>query len=100
MKPIDENTPKDRELVLWFPLRGGMLAYGCWNEQKYYKKPRPYWTSYALERLYGVLAIRENQPTHWDEKPTSPDQVMIAAPVVQCSLPDIKPVDSKVRRSM
>jgi hypothetical protein len=68
-QPVDEHTPKDRDLLLAFPHRG--VVRGRWEEDKYAKTPRPYWTN-DRERIYGIRATRDDQPTHWMDLPEMP----------------------------
>lgn len=71
-QPI-EMAPKDGTKVLvWFSeLYGGMVDVALWSEDKFAKKPRPYWSGIA-ERIYGVRAFREGAPTHWMPLPAAP----------------------------
>lgn len=80
MKPIDENTPKDGTLLLWSPFLGGTLGGGRWDDDRYAKNPRPYWSMHCIQTVWGKTRMRDYQPTHWDYMPTSPDQVTIEAP--------------------
>lgn len=96
MKPIDENTPKDRELLLWSPFRGGMLGEGRWDDDRYAARgPRPFWDIRVLRMMWGKSAMRANQPTHWCEKPTSPDQVTVIR-----DEPNAYGIPTKLRPSM
>jgi len=68
-QPVDENTPRDRDLLLACPARG--VLRGRWEDDKYATKPRPYWTN-DRERIYGIRATRDDQPTHWMDLPPNP----------------------------
>ena len=68
-QPI-ETAPKDREILLACPKRG--VVRGKWDDNRYAKHPRPYW-SHDRERIWGTLACRRDQPTHWMELPDMPN---------------------------
>jgi hypothetical protein len=68
MNTID-LAPKDARILLWCPVRG--FVCGNWSEDKYAKKPRPYWTN-DLEYLFGKTNTRTDQPTHWLPLPHKP----------------------------
>lgn len=69
-QPI-ETAPKDREIWLWFPtmLRGHMTV-GRWEDDRYAKKPKPYWAGSVRGR---VNEYRDNPPTLWQPLPTQPN---------------------------
>jgi hypothetical protein len=69
-QPI-ETAPKDGKILAWCPQRG-VCAPAYWNEDKYAKNPRPYWTHWG-ERMCGTLATRKDQPTHWMPLPEPPE---------------------------
>ena len=60
--PIDENTPKDREILLFYPA----------NDTYTQRKALGYWDGNYFETnidsLYGEM------PTHYQELPGDPDQ--------------------------
>lgn len=66
-----ETAPKDRDILLACPVRG--VVRGHWNEDLYAKRPRPYW-SHDREILWGRIACRNDQPTHWMELPDMPNK--------------------------
>ena len=68
-QPI-ETAPKDKDVLLYCPMRG--VVRGCWNDCKHATNPRPYWT-HDRELLYGVLNTRNDQPTHWMPLPERPN---------------------------
>jgi hypothetical protein len=76
--PVDDGwrdiatAPKDQQLIGWWPLFGGTDGYLEWNDDKYAKRPRPYWSAGRDERVWGALAVRANQPTHWRHRFTPP----------------------------
>lgn len=64
-----ETAPKDvTEVLLCCPERG--VVRGRWNDCRYDKNPRPYWT-HDRERLWGTIACRKDQPTHWMPLPAA-----------------------------
>lgn len=70
-----ETAPKDGQKILVFrPKRNGDgsvdLAY--WDDQKYHKKPFPFWNS-CLH--HGILWCRDYPPTHWRPLPIPPKEV-------------------------
>lgn len=67
-QPI-ETAPKDRDILLYTNCRG--VVRGRWNDCKYATKPRPYWT-HDRERIWGTVACRADQPTHWMPLPEPP----------------------------
>lgn len=63
-QPI-ETAPKDRRILLLCPQRG--MVMGHFNENlsdRANYKPKPYWTNDKVN-LFGVIATRADQPTHW-----------------------------------
>jgi hypothetical protein len=73
--PIDENTPRDKRIMLFIPAGKNSLGrwvFGRWNEDPFNKKPRPYWEweSYNC----NVTAMRASQPTHWRPTPLAPGE--------------------------
>ena len=65
-QPI-ETAPKDgTEILGW---TGSMFLIVEWNEQKWHKKPAPYWDSGRP----SITWMREyGQPTHWMPLPDPP----------------------------
>lgn len=71
--PID-TAPKDgTHILLYRPSVGEWtkVSIGDWEDDKYAKKPRPYWSS-CYERILGILWCRSNAPTHWMPLPIPP----------------------------
>ena len=65
-----ETAPKgDARIILCFPT--GRVECGKWEADQYAKTPRPFWTG-DLERVFGTLWYRANQPTHWMPLPKPP----------------------------
>jgi len=72
-EPI-ETAPKDGTRILTYRPEGhdwSKVGIGDWDDDKYAKKPRPYWSD-QNERILGVLWCRKNQPTHWMPLPNPP----------------------------
>jgi hypothetical protein len=67
-KPI-ATAPKDRAILLYTNERG--VVRGRWEYDKYAKNQRPYWSN-DLERIFGKLSCRADQPTHWMPLPEAP----------------------------
>ena len=68
-------APKDTRILLGFsrPVFNGISAiFGQWNDDRYTKKPKPYW-SHDLENISGSVRTRANQPTHWMPNPPAPN---------------------------
>jgi hypothetical protein len=63
------TAPKSGDVLLYCERRG--LVRGRWNDCRFAKNPRPYWTN-DREHLWGVLATRDDQPTHWMPFPVAP----------------------------
>ena len=70
MEPQLVNSAPKEIYILLFVKEFGWVR-GHWHEDKYSKKPRPYWKT-DLERIFGILHSRENQPTHWLPMPAAP----------------------------
>jgi len=68
-QPI-ETAPKDKRIILFCSIIGKSV-FGYYNTDRHAKTPRPYW-SHDLERMYGVLHVRRDQPTHWGYPPDDP----------------------------
>lgn len=60
-QPI-ETAPRDRRLELWTPGQDGGSRLGRWDDDRYVKKPRPYW---RFDGSMRSTQDRESQPTHW-----------------------------------
>ena len=71
-QPID-TAPHDQEKVLlWInDPRAPVVTLGQWDDDRYAKKPRPYWRT-DDERICGTLYRRANQPTYWQPLPAPP----------------------------
>lgn len=68
-QPI-ETAPKDGRLVqVWPPTYTGTLSCARWNEDKYARKPRPYWDRVDA---FSTTTSRDRQPTHWMPIPAAP----------------------------
>ncbi len=66
------ECPKDSRVLLNFPAPVG-VGVGRWSDDRYAKKPRPYWTA-ETERIWGTLTIRANQPTRYMPLPLPPEE--------------------------
>jgi hypothetical protein len=69
-QPI-ESAPKGEDKILLYCPRLGVCGPGRWSEDKYAKRPRPFWTHWG-ERIWGVSLVRVDQPTHWMPMPEPP----------------------------
>lgn len=71
-QPI-ETAPKDGTKVLVYTgTRNGMTASpAMWDEDKYAKRIRPFWS--RLDAI-GRSDSRGNQPTHWMPMPLPPGE--------------------------
>lgn len=59
-----DTAPKDgTEIIVFIPAHG-VVSPCRWNEDKYAKKPRPYWAHWG-KYAFGINDLRANQPTHW-----------------------------------
>ncbi len=67
------TSPKDRRVLLYLPSGVGWVVCGEWNADEYSSKPRPHWTN-DQAYLYGAIATRRRQPTHWMDLPDAPPQ--------------------------
>lgn len=65
-----ESAPRDEKIMVYSE-RWGIVAPAYWSEDKYARKPSPYWTHYG-EHLWGKRDARANQPTHWMPLPQPP----------------------------
>jgi hypothetical protein len=64
-KPI-ETAPKDREIMI---VRNGKIRIGKWDDDRYNKKPRPYWRDHQGR---NISTMRYLPPTHWMPLPEPP----------------------------
>ena len=73
-QPI-ETAPKDERIILFRPdsYDWAQIIIGKFDDDKYAKKPRPYW-SHERQKVTGIQEAREHQPTHWKPLPVKPDQ--------------------------
>lgn len=68
-----ESAPKDgTHLLLHFDGIGPIR--GRWDNDRFAKRPRPYWTCDA-ERWMGKIDIRSKQPNLWMPLPPPPNEV-------------------------
>ena len=67
-KPI-ETAPSDGQRIQL--VRGGRYDIGRFDDERYIRKPKPYWASY-LNHYLGVRWARDNYPTHWMPIPDLP----------------------------
>lgn len=65
-RPI-ESAPKDQKILVW--ARGYHWVAG-WDDDRYAKKPRPFWD---YSNLWGKTGCRETPPTHWMPLPDPPE---------------------------
>jgi hypothetical protein len=71
-QPI-ESAPKDQIILLYRPghrVSWQSVAPGKYNDDKYAKRPRPFWASWML--CSGKLDDRFYPPTHWMPMPNPP----------------------------
>jgi len=69
-----ETAPKDRRILLGYKelIFNGMYSVcGCWDDDRYANKPKPYWT-HDMARLKGARETRAQQPIAWMELPGRP----------------------------
>jgi hypothetical protein len=63
-----ETAPKDgTRILLFFPKINRCnqrQEFGQWEEQKYHKNPKPYWSG-DWEPIFGIRHYMSNPPTHW-----------------------------------
>lgn len=68
-----EGAPKDGSwVVVWPPTWTDLSSCARWNEDKYAKNPRPYWS--RVDDGGRVMISRGNPPTHWMPLPEAPTQ--------------------------
>ena len=65
------TAPRDGTPIMVYCPRAGVVAPAKWDDNRFAKKPRPYWTHWG-ERIWGTLWIRDDQPTHWRPLPPPP----------------------------
>lgn len=73
-QPIS-TAPKDGTMILLYrpnAYEWGKVTPGKWNEQKYSKKPNPYWEIWL--KIGGISEAREWIPTHWMQLPPPPKE--------------------------
>jgi hypothetical protein len=82
-QPI-ETAPKDRHIIVWPPTYTGGCSCAKWDDDRYAKRPRPYWR--RIDASF-VSDSRGNPPTHWDDVPEGPEGVTCAAtlPCAPCA---------------
>jgi hypothetical protein len=69
-QPI-ETAPKDGTCVIVYPPTfDGLVSCAKWDEDRYAKRPRPYWR--RMDAFGQVTRSRDNQPTHWMPLPDPP----------------------------
>lgn len=70
-QPI-ETAPKDRPVLvhpgLW---AGRTCSIATWNDDKYAKKPRPFWG--RDDDMGRITYSRNAPPTHWMPLPPAPE---------------------------
>ena len=69
-RPIDTAPKTGEPIVLWPPSRKGVITCGAWDDDRYSKRPRPFWNRLDQWRM-GFA--RENPPTHWAPIPAGPE---------------------------
>lgn len=65
-QPI-ETAPKDRRIALGYTsdiFTDVRTVFGHWDEDKYARVPRPYWT-HDMVRIRGTKSVRLQQPAYW-----------------------------------
>lgn len=70
-----ESAPKDeRILVVHNMTTGYRVTVGVWVDDRYNKKPRPYWGGEVAD-VWGVVVARKNPPLYWMPLPSPPAKV-------------------------
>ncbi|TCR64655.1 hypothetical protein [Bosea sp. BK604] len=64
-----ETAPKDGKRIILF--RKGHVVCGRWNDDRYARNPRPYW-SHDQERTFGTRDARDAAPSRWMPLPAPP----------------------------
>jgi hypothetical protein len=67
-QPIS-TAPKDVQILLY---RDKQVSIGRWNDDKYNRKPRPFWDD-NLSTVFGITYARSIPPTHWMPSPEPPE---------------------------
>jgi len=70
-----ETAPKDKRILLGYELiifNGINSVCGCWDDDRYAKKPKPFWT-HDMYRLKGARETRAQQPIAWMPLPEAPN---------------------------
>lgn len=68
-QPI-ETAPKNVAILVYPSTWGDMIASPAkWDDDKYNRKPKPYWSRRDSRR---VSESRDNPPTHWMPLPEPP----------------------------
>lgn len=60
-----ETAPKGQRVELWIPpnsYRAGFSTHGEWSDDRYNKKPRPFW---KYDAAVNLSHARSAQPTRW-----------------------------------
>lgn len=69
-QPIETAPRDDRRILGYFPHHGNIERI-WWNDDRYAKKPRPFWNnSHDWSRTSDA---RRKQPTHWMPFPEPPE---------------------------
>ena len=72
--PIN-TAPKDGTYVIvWPPTFTGVISCACWNDDRFAKRPRPYW--FRTDANGSASLSRYNPPTHWTSISTPEGTVM------------------------
>jgi hypothetical protein len=68
-----DSAPKDgaRLLLVYVTSFGPRVMVGRWDDDRYAKNPKPYWTGDA-ESIWGRAVARKSAPTHWMSLPQPP----------------------------
>lgn len=64
-RPITDATPRNERLLLWSPADRRWYV-GRWNDDRFNKKPRPFW---EYEGVTRVCDSRMHQPILWAKLP-------------------------------
>jgi hypothetical protein len=68
-----ETAPKDgTRIILFYRISADTMVFGAWNEDKFSRHPKPYWTN-DNEYLFGIRQTRNEQPTLWMPSPEWPN---------------------------
>jgi len=68
-----ETAPKDGTAVLVYPpiWNGRTVSVAHWNDDRYSKRPRPYWK--RDDDHNRTTVSRDKPPTHWMPLPPPPE---------------------------